>query len=495
MRQFFASAVFFFAVTSAVLLGVPLSGAKNGADALSLHARTGALIAESRSLSLKEQFAWTIGDVAWTPDQWLADVLLSFTVSAMDGIEPGSRVLLVGLLLVIAAYASCLVIGDSSVCCSRKAIIFGFFLYLLAGWSLLEQGRQVWSLALFPLLFVELVQLKRLSWLRVLLLCALWRNLEPTCVVLPVFCLSITVGAFFDAERTRFRNLVIVSLASVAALFLHPSSAFPPLMLFDRRLLASPILREIFAFRTADFHLHQGVLLVFFAALFCLALSPVKIGWQFVLGWICSLVIMFFSSQFSLAFCFMSAVIAGMSISVFSQAMESGRRGGMLNWAMAAVVLSCFFLVLACVKKTSRETSSAALGFAIRQYAENEGFDAAGLRLFNEYEMAGDLIDQSIKVFLDSRRSLFLRPQLSATGRGIIGDYAELMELSENYGRVLSYWNFDAAVLTAGSPLANILVEREGWIIVRRMVYGSPKRGLRTGQRAVLLLAPGRKLS
>ena len=427
------------------------------------HVTTGRLIAATGSVPSSDPFSFTYAGGAWTPHEWLSELVIYELVSVLGGAAAlvtfgliGGATIAVGIAMarrrgirvpaVIGASVVAAAVLVSYLTVRPQAIswlLLAILLALLAGLSADRPRRALWLIPLF----------------------VVWANLHGLYVVgLGVVFIWAVATLFGRTPMAGARGWAALgALGAVAASMLTPAG--PIGILYPLRYVQPGAwgLSHIQEWLSPNFHDPASLgLLVLIGVL-------LLVGWRGSPGWLGMVVaILVLISLYSLRNAPLAAVAA---FSVIARSLDdllpvrrrpvpsasAARMRRLMEIALAAVIVAAAFVVFL-PRVASNEDS------AIREHLPVAGVDKllavnAHAHVFAEYGWGGYVIyrmyDAGGRVFVDGRSDMY--PER------ILEDYSKIRDASGDWSGLLAGYGADAILLPPGAGLVSAVASDRAW--------------------------------
>ena len=425
------------------------------------HLRNAAYLVQHHSFPNVDTYSFGAAGSPWLDFEWLSELPYFFSFSIMG--QHGLLILFFGLLVLIYAgvyYRSCragadcknatlttlLAIALATVSIGPRTLLFGW-LCMVALLIVLDHfqrtGKGQWFL---PPLF------------------ALWINLHGSwifgsIVLILVFASGLVEGKWGVVVARKWtpselKNLLLASVASVAALFVNPFGYKLLLYPLDLVFRQASAVRYVQEWNSVDFSTGRGKLamLVLFAFLISALFSRRK--WKLDEVLLMAFALWAGFSHVRLLF-FTGLIVAPIfapRLDLFPPYEPDLDKRWLNAGIMAAVVAWIVFAF----------PSAANL-----QQQINEQFPVTALKFLQSHQLSGKIFNQygwggymewntpAVKPFIDGRADIFVY-------NGTLGEYASAVTLQAPY-KVLDKYNFDYALLPADEPLTYLLTHSSAW--------------------------------
>lgn len=427
------------------------------------HLRNAQTLLSTHHFIRQDTYSFTTFGQSWINPEWLAEIPyhLAFRLFAERGIF---LIMLIAVDLIIA--------GVLFLCYRRSGHISASW---LATWiavllAAINIGPRTilfgWLCFLAEMLILEAFRHGRdRLWLLVPLF-ALWINLHGSWLIgygfLMLYLASgLVEGSWGSIESTRWtpqqwRKLILVSTASIAALFLNPYGwrlVVYPFDLMFRQQLNVAVIDE---WHSVDFQSFYGTLIFLLVSGIILFTLGQRRSWQ--LSDVLFALFAFYAALTHKRFLFLAGIVVCpmLAIEFGSHVFSPYDPRKDKRW-LNIIFMAAFYLF-----GVSHIPSSATLHAAEARY-----FPAAALpdlnrrcanqRVLNRYEWGGYLIwnAREIPVFLDSRTDIFEH-------HGVLLDYLKATDLNDSFA-ILDRYRIGCVLINTGSGLAYLLQHSPGW--------------------------------
>jgi hypothetical protein len=464
-RRVFAFPVMCMFLFIAVIFGYAPRGITIGESDIWWHLLNARNLLQHHSLSRIDTRAFTVAGSPWMSFEWLSEIpfYLAFRHAGLQGIVVLYATIMV--LIIAGVYyrswragADCkdaavatlgaICIGCVSLC--PRPLLFGW-LCLTALLLVLDEfrrtGRCLWLLA--PLFL-------------------LWINLHGSWIYgMAVLFLTITAGlvegewsevASIRWSKSQLRQLLLVSAASLAALFVNPFGYKLVMYPFDFLLRQQAVMHGSEYWLPVDFSTWNGklALALIFAIVAAALFSPRR--WR--LDEVLLLALALWSGLSHMRFLDFAAIIIvpilAPRLKLFPP-YEAEIDKPWLNATIIVVIVACIILLFPTEQtlqaQLEQEYPKAALEFM--QHQQISG------RVFNSVEFGGymEWNTPALKPFIDGRGDIFIH-------NGIFADYTKATML-QNPQAVLDKYNIDYVLVERSWPLGYVLQHSPNW----RLIY------------------------
>lgn len=460
-----------FILVSSTIILFTLSHGVSGNDYW-WHVKTGEYIVKNFEVPTKDIFSW-VGiseNINWIAHEWLSDVIFYcvFNFFGNTGIY---------ILVMFLALAFCsLILIEMKKYLNKNPIILCFF---IAAMSVVVTGffyprPHIFS---FYLLFFQLKIIYTFIYNNdtkaiyfIPLISVLWSNFHGGSSVLSYFLsfmvLFLSLFRFekfkFFSQRAERKNLIrlfIVSILSVAGIMINPigiNALIYPYMNQSDALMTS-IISE---WQSPDAKLIGEVVLYFvpiFMIFFSFVICKSKIRLTDAVLFL-FFVFLFFRSVRFIILWYICAVFCGIK---YLPEIKIKKIEGIFEKSVIALCC-CSIIAANCfnigtIVETNKNLSL--IKTLMNEELINKICETSPERLFNDYDLGGELIFNDVKVFFDSRADLFAQ-------KNIMSDGIELLCLTPavsgtNYvdaEKIIEKYNFDYFVLLKSRPLYSLLI-------------------------------------
>ncbi len=449
-------------------------------EPIGFHLRLGELILASSSLPWEDTFSWSAAGMHYAPEEWLHGVVLAAT---------NASPLLIAVVLLFAGVGVFLLSqerGQHSI--GPWVSLVTYFIFTRHLWSL---SPHLWSILLLPYLALYSGREHLRARVIAIFLLLLWANFDRGVVAFPLLLCSWLIGAAVEQRSLRPKNAG--TLLFIAAVVLVPVFTPAGFALYCNFLSAfsgeNLYLPQLVGFERPNFHnlpLFAGapVLLIF-----ALAKLNRTLPWREVFTLLASLLMMVFVTRLAPPFMLCLALVVGeVAEQLFQRIKQSESRPSRVAELLLAMGLgaSVFYV------SNSFEARDplwgevkGVIGEISREYEQR----GATLRLVNDLPIAGELIGVSVPVYIDKRPTLYRKALEAQTLTGnILSDYTELFQLKSRWREVLEFWKFNVAVVSDNNFLPGLLVEREGWQVVKHLRYRNHPKNIPNPGHGVIIL-------
>jgi hypothetical protein len=425
------------------------------------HLRNAQYQLQTHSFIQRDMYSFTARGAPWMDHEWLAEIPFYLGWRAM-----GDR----GVYLVMAAAILTVLLGVFYLAYRRSqnlgaTILVSIVAALLATVSFGPRTLLFgWILLILELIVLERFRVKQSYAWALPMLFAVWVNTHGSWVIgltlLGTFivCGSIrlSMGAIENERwtRTQLRTLIAATCASFGALFANPYGwrlvAYPFNLAFHQKLNIA----NVEEWKTLDFHLMRGkVLLVALAALFLLQLIRRR---RWALYELAFLFIGVYSAFTYSRFCFLAGILAmpllAQDIPSLGPARNDPNRP-LLNFALLIAVAGLFVLQF---PKKLQPLDAGAAKFPVKALPFLRAFHPEG-NFFADYLWGGWFIWNvpQIPDMLDSRVDIF-------EYNGTFKDYLDLIQLRNTLG-ILDKYHIRYVFFAKDSPVAYLLTQTHAW--------------------------------
>ena len=416
------------------------------------HIRTGEWILSHHAVPWVDSFSYSFTGKPWLAHEWLSELLLAIAYHAAgwDGI------------LVLCGAATALTLGMMAIHLSRWAdrLPAALMLFLGAacvGPSLLARPH-ILALPMLELWTAELLiaraEGRAPSWW-LLAVIVIWANLHGSFVFGLALAVPLGLEAVIEAKadpRPAARAWGLFIVAAIAATLINPYRWRG--LLFPFQLSQMTQVANIGEWLPMDFHHIQPLEIGLMAVLYVSWTRRVQVPELRVLILLGLLYLALAHTRHGMLAGIVGALVLAEPIgrATAGEAVAPSRLRPW-QWAAGGIVL---VVVLTGVRFADPEVRKDEIAGALAHVPP------AILRtpVFNEYGLGGNLIFDGIPPFIDSRAELYGDDFLASYGRIIRPDRAAFLKVADRY-------HFGWTILSAGSPLADVVENLPGW----RRVY------------------------
>jgi hypothetical protein len=434
------------------------------------HLRTGQLIADTGSIPKADPFSFTAAGSRWIAHEWLSDLLIYKTESAVG--YWGNVILFSALALaaILIMHRLLLRMGVSPRVALGLAVLGGTI--SLPYWTVRPQAFS-W---LFAAIFLYTLYLRRTDprtklWhLPPLML--LWANLHAGYVIglllLGLWLAATAAEQVLWRERHDLRGPALVFIACFAATAVNPNGL--ALLTYPLTYLAPGNASQTFITEWQSPNFHSPVHWPLAIGIVALALVGLRTQGRNLFG--LGLAVVFtlmalLSSRHQPLFALVFMAVMGDALrqqwrwARHEDAARPVPRGPLaLNWSILAVVI--LTLALLVERSPSLQLKSAPLTTGTLDYpvagAEFIRDNYPDARVFNSYWWGGYLINELYpeqRVFIDGRPDMY--------GDAFVKQYIQVVRLEPGWRDVLTEYDVDLVITENDSPLAAVLVEAGDW--------------------------------
>jgi hypothetical protein len=429
------------------------------------HLRNAEYLFQHHQLPRQDEFSFTVAGHPWINHEWLAEIpyYLAWRASGLVGIKIFTLAIIeiIFLSLLYLCYresknfkasvaACCLSIFLATVSFGPRTVLFGY-LYLTILLIILQRFRQKGSGSL---------------WLIPPLFC-LWINTHGSWS-LGLAAFGITTLAGFakgtwgrvDAEPwkpAQWKKLVVVGLASVAALFLNPFGSRLVLYPFDLAFRQKLNISHVAEWVSVDFHDSRGKLVLF--VLFCLFLGALLRNRRWNLAELGLLLFGLYSGLTYVRFLFLLAIVGAPVIAKLLDFVPPYRPRD------DTPVINAFVIALLVGAIVYYWPNPAELDRSVEQM-----YPAHVIPFLKAHPPAGPMLnfylwggylgwnDRDVKVFVDSRVDIF-------EYAGVLQDYLDLLSLKQPKP-LLDKYHIRYVLFPLAEPLTYVLEHDPEWKVI-----------------------------
>lgn len=427
------------------------------------HLRNASLLVHSGHFIHADTLSYTVAGKPWVNFEWLSELpyYFAYVWLGLSGLYVTMMLLATAIILgiyrlallrsqdtVAAFVASFVAVLFATVSLAPRTLLFGWLCLVVELGILwgLEKGRD------------------HTAWLPVLFL--LWINLHGSWflglgLMLLFFACGLIEGEWGALYATRWsaaqkRKLAVVTVASVAALFVNP---------YGWRLVAYPLdalvhdkvgMKYIAEWASLDFHSMLGKTVL--VTLLAMALLQLVRGRRWLLQDFVLAAVGVFGALTYVRFVFLCGILVLPLLAQLLRlpARERERTHKPGRWLNAVAIAVLLALIAKSYPKAGQLHAGIAQSFPEKALPYVRGLAGKG-RLLNEYRWGGYLEWEApeVKTFIDPRSDIFVE-------NGIMADYAKAAHIEDTFG-VLDKYQIQYVLMPRQTPLAYVLAHNPAW--------------------------------